>query len=78
MSLREMTPRRVRRDEEDELVAIATQIARTRDELDVLLVRRDQLILDLVDAQARVTDIADILQISVPAVYHALRRAKAR
>ena len=78
MSLREMTPRRVRRDEEDELVAIATHIARTRDELDVLLVRRDQLILDLVDAQARVTDIADILQISVPAVYHALRRAKAR
>ncbi|MGA2924440.1 MAG: hypothetical protein ABSG43_00390 [Solirubrobacteraceae bacterium] len=76
MSVNDVSPRRVRRDEEDELLAVVEAIARARADLDAAIARRNQLIGDLIDDHCRAVDLADILQLSPAAVYDAAKRTR--
>jgi hypothetical protein len=70
----DMSPRRVRRDEEDRLLAYQEQLVaggQARAE-------RDLLIAELLDSHARAADIADILEMTTAGVYEAAKRARAR
>ena len=69
-----MPKRRVTGDEERDLLAAAARVDRARAEWDSALATRDQLIAELIETGARLTDIADVLGLSTKAV----RDARAR
>lgn len=71
-----MSPRRVTAAEEHELLDAAHRVERARAELDAELAARDQLIAELIRANARVSDIAEILGLTRKAVRDARDRAE--
>jgi sugar-specific transcriptional regulator TrmB len=73
-----VSPRRLTGREEAELVEGARRVASAEEELSRLTRAHDRLILDVVQAGARVTDVADVLNISRNAVYAAVKRALRR
>ena len=73
---RDVSPRRLTGKEEGELVAVAERLADADAHAAELLRERDRLILDVTQAGARVSDVANVLGISRNAVYDAITRAK--
>jgi transcriptional regulator of acetoin/glycerol metabolism len=73
---RGMSPRRLTGSEEAKLVAAAHKLEKAESDVDRLAVERDQLILELTEAGARITDIAVVLDMSRTTVYAALDRAR--
>ena len=73
-TLRPVSPRRLTGQEEAELLEAARRLKAAEDEAGLLLTRRDRLIAELVQAGARVTDVADVLNMSRNAVYAAVER----
>lgn len=69
-------PRRVTSAEERELLAIAQKLQRAKANVDDLRAERDQLIADLLHANARISDIAEILELTHKAVRDARDRAR--
>jgi hypothetical protein len=74
-TFREVSPRRLSGSEEAELVAAADRLKAAERRVDELMRERDRLIADVVQAGARVTDVADVLKLTRNAVYAALERA---
>ena len=72
-----VSPRRLTGAEESELLAAAERLRTAERDVEHLLRERDRLIADVVQAGARVTDVADVLSISRTAVYGAVERALA-
>lgn len=72
---RAVSPRRLTGKEEAELVDAAKRLATTESRVAELLRDRDRLIAEIVQAGARVTDVADVLNMSRSAVYDAVDRA---
>jgi DNA-binding NarL/FixJ family response regulator len=70
--------RRVTGSEEQELVAAAAKVKAAEAELEQRRTERERLIADLVDSNARVGDIAEILGLSTKAVRDARDRAHER
>lgn len=68
--------RRVTGDEERELLAAAARLKHAENEAEVRRAERDQLIADLLDANARLPDIAEILGLTPKAIRDARDRAK--
>jgi DNA-binding NarL/FixJ family response regulator len=76
---RDVSPkRRVTGSEEQELVAAAAKVKAAEAELEQRRTERERLIADLVDSNARVGDIAEILGLSTKAVRDARDRAHER
>jgi DNA-binding NarL/FixJ family response regulator len=71
----DVSPRRLTGKEEAELVEAAQRLANSEEETARLLRERDRLILEVVQAGARVTDIADVLHMTRSAIYAAVERA---
>lgn len=69
-----MPKRRVTGHEERDLLVAAARVDRARAAWDGALASRDQLIAELIETGARLTDIADVLGLSTKAV----RDARAR
>lgn len=74
-TFRHVSPRRLTGKEESELLAAAERLRTGERDVEHLLRERDRLIADVVQAGARVTDVADVLSISRTAVYDAVERA---
>ncbi len=72
---RRVSPRRLTGKEEAELVHAAERLQTAETTVDEVMRARDRLIADVVQAGARVTDIADVLNMSRSAVYDAVDRA---
>ena len=68
--------RRLTGAEEAELDAASRRIDRAQERLDQELAKREQLIADLVDHGARISDIADVLGVSRTTIYERLERAR--
>lgn len=71
----DVSPRRLTGKEEAELVEAARRLQGAEGEASRLLRDRDRLILEVVQAGARVTDVADVLNLTRKAVYDACDRA---
>ena len=74
-TFRGMSPRRLSGKEEAELLAAVERLNAAEGEVARLFRERDRLIADVVQAGARVTDVADVLSMSRNAVYAAVERA---
>ncbi len=72
---RDVSPRRLTGKEESELVEAVRKLEAGEREAERLLAERDRLILEIAQAGARVTDIADVLGLTRSAVYNAMERA---
>jgi hypothetical protein len=70
--------RRVTSSEERELLVAATRLKDAENEAEVRRAQRDQLIADLLDANARLPDIAEILRLTPKAIRDARDRARER
>jgi hypothetical protein len=70
-----MSPRRLTGAEESELTAAAVRLKDAETDVERLMRDRDRLIAELVQAGARITDIADVLGLTRSAVYGAVERA---
>jgi DNA-binding NarL/FixJ family response regulator len=70
-----VSPRRLTGAEEAELVEAVKQLQSAEADVASLMSKRDQLIADVVQAGARVSDVADVLNMSRNAVYDAIKRA---
>lgn len=70
-----VSPRRLTGAEEAELVAAAKRLQTAEDAVSPLMLARDRLIAEVVQAGARVSDVADVLNMSRNAVYDAIKRA---
>ena len=73
---RAVTPRRLTGREEAEVIAAAERLAAAEREVERLIRERDRLILEIVEAGARVTDLANVLGVSRSAIYDSVTRAK--
>jgi transposase-like protein len=73
-----MSPRRLTGSEEAELVAATKRLEKASRETERLADERDRLILEMTDAGARFSDIAEVLGVSRTTVYAAAERARAR
>jgi len=69
--------RRVTGREEAELVSVATELAAAEEQAAQLRVQRDELIVQLLETNARVADIAEILGMSLKGVRDARDRSRA-
>lgn len=74
---REVSPRRLTGREETELVEAARRLEEAEAEVARFMRERDRLILEVTQAGARITDVADVLNMSRNAVYGAVDRALA-
>lgn len=74
---REVSPRRLTGKEETELVEAARRLEQAEAEVARFMRERDRLILEVTQAGARITDVADVLNMSRNAVYGAVDRALA-
>jgi hypothetical protein len=70
--------RRVTGAQERELLAVAELVERAKAALANAIAERDQLIADLIEQNARVSDIAEILQLTPKAIRDARERARQR
>jgi DNA-binding NarL/FixJ family response regulator len=70
-----VSPRRLTGSEESELVAAADRLKAAERRAGELMRERDRLIADVVQAGARVKDVADVLNLTRNAVYAAVERA---
>lgn len=73
-TFRPVSPRRLSGKEETELLEAAARLKAAETEVGRMLAERDRLIADVVQAGARVTDVADVLNMSRNAVYAAVER----
>lgn len=73
-TFRPMSPRRLSGKEEAELLDAVERLKAAESEVARLFGERDRLIADVVQAGARVTDVADVLNMSRNAVYAAVER----
>jgi hypothetical protein len=78
MTSRLVSPRRVTGAEERELLDAADAIRRAEAAVIDARAKRDQLIADLIDHQARIGDIAEVLSLTRKAVRDARDRANQR
>lgn len=76
-TFRDVSPRRLTGKEEAELVEAARRLEEAEAEVSRLMRERDRLILEVTQAGARITDVADVLNMSRNAVYGAVNRALA-
>jgi hypothetical protein len=70
-----VSPRRLTGKEEGELLEVVERLKAAEAGVGQLMHERDRLIADVVQAGARVTDVADVLNLSRSAVYDAVERA---
>lgn len=73
-----VSPRRLTGAEEDQLVKATRRIESERGRLDRAITDREALVLEIQEAGARISDIADVLHMSRTTIHAMLARARER
>jgi hypothetical protein len=72
----DVSPRRLTGKEEAELVKVVDRLKASQTETDRIRGERDRLILELVESNARIIDVADVVQMTRKATREAMDRAR--
>jgi len=78
MNSRAMSPRRLTGTEEAEIIEATRRLGAAQAEAERLSAERDALIAEIVQAGARVSDIAGVLGVTRTTIYAAVDRARQR
>jgi hypothetical protein len=76
LSSTDVSPRRLTGKEEADLVRVVHRLKASQAETDQIRAERDRLILELVESNARIIDVADVVQMTRKAIREAMDRAR--